>query len=203
MNGYVYKDSVSTTACRDSSSRFAVLTVNPLPTITISAPLLKLLPGLTTLISSTVSPLARVGGYSWLRNGSPVPGANKGTLLVGIDQLGSYRLTVTDTNGCVNTSGMTVTISDSVSSKVFIYPNPTTGLFQVRYNNPSNNSGGPRGINVYDSRGTRILTKNYGSAGPFARMDIDLTGHGTGVYWIELVDVSGNRIAMGRVDVIR
>ena len=204
MNGYVYKDSIRTAGCRDSSSRFAVLTVNPLPTISISAsPYLKLFPGLTTTLSSTVSPLARVGGYSWLRNGSAVAGANTGTLLVGIDQLGDYRLMVTDTNGCVNTSSMTVSITDSLSSKVFIYPNPNRGMFQVRYYSVINNAGLPRGVNVYDSRGTRILTQAYSINSPYARMDIDLSNQGTGVYWIEVVDANGNRLAMGRVDVIR
>jgi len=30
-----------------------------------------------------------------------------------------------------------------------------------------------------------------------------LRNHGTGVYWIEVVDVNGNRLAMGRVEVLR
>jgi hypothetical protein len=34
-------------------------------------------------------------------------------------------------------------------------------------------------------------------------MDVDLRNHGTGVYWIEVVDVGGNRLAIGRVVVAR
>ena len=98
---------------------------------------------------------------------------------------------------------MTVSITDSLSSKVFIYPNPNRGMFQVRYYSVINNAGLPRGVNVYDSRGTRILTQAYSINSPYARMDIDLSNQGTGVYWIEVVDANGNRLAMGRVDVIR
>ena len=98
---------------------------------------------------------------------------------------------------------MTVSITDSISSKVFIYPNPNTGMFQVRYYSVINNAALPRGVNVYDSRGTRILTKTYAINSPYARMDIDLRNQSTGVYWIEVVDTNGNRLAMGRADVIR
>ena len=34
-------------------------------------------------------------------------------------------------------------------------------------------------------------------------MNVDLRNHGTGVYWIEVVDVVGNRLAMGRAEVLR
>ncbi|MGF2411734.1 choice-of-anchor J domain-containing protein [Ferruginibacter sp.] len=204
MTTYLYKDSVHTIACRDSSSRIAKLIVNPLPTITISAsPYQKLFPGLTTTLFSTVSPMARVGGYTWLRNGSAVAGANSSSLLVRVDQLGDYRLTVTDTNGCVNTSSMTVSITDSISGKVFVYPNPNDGRFQVRYHSVINNSSLPRGVNIYDARGKRILTQTYSINAPYARMDIDLSNQGTGVYWVEVVDVNGNRLAMGRAEVLR
>jgi hypothetical protein len=201
MNGYLYKDSVSTNTCRDSSSRIVRLTVNPLPTIVITAlPYQKLLPGLRTTLSSTVTPAA--GTYTWLKNGLTVANAAAGTLVVDVDGLGDYRLRVTDVNGCTNTSNQ-VTISDSVSGKVFIYPNPNNGQFQVRYNSSSNITAYPRGINIYNTMGERISTQTYSIANPYARMDIDLRNHGTGVYWIEVVDLNGNRLAMGRAEVIR
>jgi hypothetical protein len=34
-------------------------------------------------------------------------------------------------------------------------------------------------------------------------MDVDLRNQGTGVYWIEVVDVAGNRLGMGRAEVLR
>jgi subtilisin-like proprotein convertase family protein len=198
MNGYMYKDSIHTTGCKDSVSRIAKLTVNPLPTITLSASAPRIFPGLTSTISSTVSPIGST--FTWFRNGIQVPGST-GTLVVNADGLGDYRLRVTDVNGCTNTSGI-ITIADSASGRVFIYPNPNTGLFQVRYYS-SVNTIAPRGVNVYDARGKRVFTQVYPVSAPYSRMDVNLSNHGSGLYMIEVVDVDGNRLAIGKVDVLR
>jgi len=137
-----------------------------------------------------------------LKGGVAVPGATASSYLVTVDGLGDYTLRVTDVNGCTNLSNQ-VSITDSVTGRVFIYPNPNSGQFQVRYWSIINNTNLPRGINVYDARGKRILTQNYSISAPYARMDVDLRNHGTGVYWIEVVDVVGNRLAMGRAEVLR
>ena len=189
--------------CAPGISAYVNLTVNPLPTIIIAAsPYQKLFPGLRTTLSSTVSPAAQTGGYTWLRNGVVVPNANASSLIVGVDGLGDYTLKVKDVNGCENTSNK-VSLTDSASGRVFIYPNPNSGQFQVRYYSIINNTGLPRGINVYDARGKRVLIQTYTINAPYARMDVNLSNHGTGVYWIEVVDVVGNRLAMGRVEVLR
>ncbi|MGF2410907.1 M36 family metallopeptidase [Ferruginibacter sp.] len=200
MSGYLYKDSVSTTPCAPKSSLIVRLIVNPLPTVVIAAsPYTKLFPGLRTTLFSTVTPAAAT--YTWLRDGVQVSGSGS-SLLVGVDGLGDYRLRVTDVNGCTNTSNL-VSLTDSASGRVFIYPTPNNGRFQVRYYSIINNTGLPRGINVFDARGKRVLTQAYSINAPYARMDVDLSNHGSGVYWIEVVDVNGNRLAMGRTEVLR
>ncbi len=202
MNGWVFRDSIKGAApCGAVFSNIARLTVNGLPTVSIAAsPYRALFPGLRTTLFSTVAPAAAT--YTWLRNGTAVGGATAGSLLVDVDGLGDYTLRVTDVNGCVNTSNL-VSLVDSASGKVFIYPNPNSGQFQVRYYSIINNTGLPRGINVYDARGKRITTLTYSIAAPYARMDVDLRNHGTGVYTIEVVDVNGNRLAVGRAEVLR
>jgi subtilisin-like proprotein convertase family protein len=202
MNGWLFRDSVKGAApCGFVISANAKLTVNPIPTVVINAsPYQKLFPGLKTTVFSTVTPAAAT--YTWLRNGATVGGASGSSLIVDVDGLGDYSLRVTDVNGCTNTSN-TVSITDSVTGKVFIYPNPNNGQFQVRYYSKINNSGLPRGVNVYDARGKRVSTLTYSIAAPYARMDVDLRNHGTGVYWIEVVDANGNRLAMGRAEVLR
>jgi subtilisin-like proprotein convertase family protein len=202
LSGNIYRCVVTGAApCGSVNSAQRLLTVNPLPTIVISAsPYLRLFPGLTTTVFSTVTPAASV--YTWFKNGATVSGATAGSLLVNVDGLGDYTLKVTDVNGCVNTSNV-VSLKDSVSGKVFIYPNPNSGQFQVRYYSIINNTNLPRGINVYDATGKRVLTQQYTITSPYSRMDVNLSNYSTGVYWIEVVDVNGNRLAMGRAEVLR
>ena len=201
LNGNLYRVVVSgASPCGPKTSFQRVLTVNPLPTVVINAsPYKNLLPGMLTTISSTSSPAAAT--YIWVRNNATVVGATASSYVVDIDHLGDYFLIVTDVNGCTNKSN-TITVGDSTSGRVFISPNPTPGRFLVRYN-PTHNNVKPRGINIYDALGKRILTQSYTLGAPFAPMVVDLSNHGTGVYWVEVVDIDGNRLAMGRVEVLR
>lgn len=201
MNGYVYRCAIAgALPCPTVFSANRTLTVNPLPIVVISAsPYRALWPGLTTTLSSTSTPAAAI--YTWYRNNAVVTGATTGSYVVDIDHLGTYKLTVTDVNGCFNTSNL-VTISDSLSGRVFIYPNPNSGLFQVRYN-PVHNNVTPYGINILDALGKRISSQNYTLGTAYAPMYVNLGNYSTGVYWVEVVDVDGNRLAMGRVEILR
>ncbi|MBK7305978.1 MAG: hypothetical protein IPI88_02400 [Chitinophagaceae bacterium] len=208
MNGYQYRAIVTGAApCAAQTSRVATLTVNPLPVIVISAaPYTSLLPGLQTTLSSTVTPNpAGANGYSWLRNGvvlsSPALGVvsviGTGSLRLDVDGQGDYQLRVTDVNGCTNISN-TITIKDSASGKCFIYPNPTSGKFQVRYYSVANNVL-PRFLTIYDSKGDRVFVQNYTIGRPYDRMDVDMRAFGKGLYWVEIGDLNGNRLTMCRV----
>ncbi|MBP6285423.1 MAG: proprotein convertase P-domain-containing protein [Ferruginibacter sp.] len=198
MNGYFYRCVITGAAPCTAATSFKVeLRVNPLPTVVISAsPYTRLMPGLRTTLSSTVTP-SPAQTYTWLRNGAAVAGANSGTLNLDVDGMGDYRLTVTDVNGCTNNSN-TISILDSVSGKCFIYPNPTSGQFQVRYHSVANNVL-PRSLTVYDAQGNRILTQFYTIGRPYDRMDVDLRKSGKGMYWVEIGDMNGNRLTMCRV----
>jgi len=197
LNNNIYRVIVNGAApCGSVTSLQRRLTVNPLPNVVITAaPYTSLYPGLVTTLTSTVTPNA-AATYTWLRDGAPV-GGNTPSLSVDVDGLGLYTLRVTDVNGCVGTSNA-IRISDSSTGKVFIYPNPNNGIFQVRYYSAVGNIL-PRGITVYDAQGARVLVQTFTNTAPYSRMDVDLTKYGKGVYWIELGDRNGNRLAVGRV----
>ncbi len=201
--GYFYRDSIANLASCGFriSSPAAKLTVYALPVFTISANRTKLFPGLKALINSTFKSNA-AATYTWLKNGVVVAGATTDYLLLDVDKLGDYSLRVTDVNGCSSISNQ-LSITDSLSSKVFVSPNPTKGVFSVRYYSIANNAGLPRGVNIYDATGKQIVTKTYAIGSPYAKMEVDLTNHGTGIYTVEVVDVNGNRLAVERVSVIR
>ncbi len=200
-NGYWYRALVSGVApCPSVPTGITILTVNPLPTITLSAaPYRNLLPGLTTAVFATSNPTAAT--YQWFRNGVAVPGGTTNPLTVNIDGLGTYTVRVTDVNGCVNTSGGIV-IGDSTSGRVWIYPNPSTGVFGVRYN-PVHNHVTPYGVNVRTAEGKLVWAQQYTLGVAFAPMNVDLSNYSSGTYWVEVVDIDGNRLAVGRVVVAR
>ena len=157
------------------------------------------MPGITTTISAAVSPNSPApGGFTWYRNGVIVPGENNSTIVVDVDHLGEYYATVNDVNGCNSQSG-TVTITDSSSNIVFIYPSPTRGIFQVRYLSQAGNRLIPRYLNIFDAKGSRVYSRVYSINAPYEKMSVDMTAYGNGVYTVELADGSGQRIATGRV----
>lgn len=198
MSGYYYRVVINGTAtCGAVTSGIAILTVNPLTVILIWAhPYTKLLPGLTTTLSSQVSPNA-AAAYSWFHNGSVIPGPTADTLLVDFSGIGLYQLKVTDINGCTNVSD-TINIRDSAHGRLFVYPNPNTGHFQVRYYTEANTVL-PGTLMVYDNMGNRVLTKSYTQTSAYEKIDVDIRRHGKGLYWIELNDKNGKRLNLSGV----
>jgi subtilisin-like proprotein convertase family protein len=207
MNLYQYRAVVNGAApCAAVISRKATLRVNPLPTIFLTAsPYSSLFPGLTATISAAVTPFAGQT-FVWLRNGvvlnnpavGVVSGLGTSSLVVNVDGLGVYTLRVTDINLCTNLSQNSITIKDSASGKCFIYPNPTSGNFEVRYYSTANDVV-PRALTVYDAKGDRVFTKLYPIGRPYDRMPVDMRAYGKGLYWVEVTDVNGNRLTMCRV----
>jgi subtilisin-like proprotein convertase family protein len=195
--------------CASATSFQARLLVNPLPVIVISAnPYTSLFPGLQTTLSSTVSPSV-ASTYSWLRDGavltSPatgvVSGVGTGSLLLNVDGMGTYQLRVTDVNGCTNTSN-SIIIKDSASAKCFMYPNPTSGQFEIRfYSLPTNVL--PRTLTIYNMQGERVYTKLFGVNGVYDRMAVDMRNQSKGVYTVEVGDRNGNRITICKKLVIQ
>jgi subtilisin-like proprotein convertase family protein len=205
MSGYFYRAIITGAApCASATSFAARLIVNPLPTVVIAPVYSALMPGMTATLTSTVTPSA-ASSYTWIRDGvtltsssaGVLSGIGTGTLKVDVDGMGLYTLRVTDVNGCTNTSNSAI-VKDSASGRCFIYPNPNSGTFQVRYYSVANNVL-PRGIVVYDAKGDRVFLQNYTVGRPYDRMDVDMRAYGKGLYWVEIVDNNGNRLTMCRV----
>ena len=206
MNGYFYRVIVTGAApCASVTSIGARLTVNPLPVITVTPSSSSVVPGSVVTLTATVTPNA-AATYTWIRDGvvltntslGVLSGIGTSTLRVDIDGQGVYTLRVTDVNGCTNTSSSAI-VKDSVSGKCFIYPNPTSGKFQVRYYSVANNAPLPRTLTVFDAKGDRVFTQLYQIGRPYDRMDVDMRAYGKGLYWVEIGDVNGNRLTMCRV----
>jgi hypothetical protein len=180
--------------CTTVNSNVATLNVNPLPIVSITpskAPVLR--PGETLNLTVTGVPS---GTAIWRKDGVVIPGATSLTLSgLTVTDIGTYTAVFTDQNGCVNTASIDVT--GEALTRIFIYPSPNSGQFQVRF---FNTPGQQVTMNVYDSKGRRILSEaiTTGSV-PYTSMQVNLSKNESGIYIVELRDSAGNKIGQGQV----
>jgi hypothetical protein len=187
--------------CNTTACASVTVTVSPRPSVTVTAsPYTNLLPGLTTTLSANTVPPSAANAFTWYRNGVPVTGAAGAALEVNVDKLGSYYVRVTTPDNCTATSN-TVIIRDSISDKLFITPNPNTGLFQVRYTSVSGYSA-LRSITIFDSKGAKVYSKLFSVANPYNSMNVDLRKQGSGLYFIVVADANGKTLTQGKVSVL-
>ena len=197
-SGNIYRCVIATVCAGNITTNPATLNVNPNPIIGIVAnPSANLYPGATSVISITsVTPVAGVS-YQWNKNGVAIPGATGTSITVAVDDIGSYTVTVTDLNGC-SAASHNIVINHSQTEKLFIYPNPSSGKFQVRYFSVAGNNT-PRTINIYDAKGAKIYSHVYTVNGSYERMDVNLENVNAGIYFVDLWDNNNKRIATGKV----
>jgi uncharacterized protein (DUF736 family) len=192
LNGSQYRVIVTGVPCGTLTSNAATLSVGQLPAVTIAASTTAVSANQTATLTATPNP-AGTYTYQWFKDNVPVTGVTSNTLVVGIDKIGVYKAIANSSNGCNNVSNE-ITISESPSQRLFVYPNPNYGLFHVRfYTDPTLQLA--RTINVYDPRGAKIFTRVYTVLSPYDRMEVNLGGVPGGVYYLELLDASGKRVA--------
>lgn len=197
MNGNLVRVLINGgSGCTGATSTSALLTVNPLPTIAITANPLIIGPTQTTTILSAVTPNP-AATYTWYYNNSVLPGAVLSSLVVTYGNPGDYQLRVTDVNGCTNLSNI-VTIANSFALNMYTYPNPSGGIFQVRYSSEAGNTL-QRSLTVYNNRGEKIITRNFTQTIPYQKIDVDVRANGKGLYWVEVRDANGKRLGINRV----
>ncbi len=200
MTGYRYRVTTTGNACAAATSTtFGTLTVNALPNVTLASSVVNLVPGRTTTVTGTSTPAAATNGWSWTLNGTAITGTGN-TQSVSIDGMGSYQATVTDVNGCVNTSNQLV-IGAEASDKLWIYPNPTPGAFQVRLYFATN-AAEKRIVSIYNTAGQLITSRtfnlNYNSA-PYQSMTFDLSGMARGTYVVKVAHEYSEKVISGLI----
>lgn len=210
MTGYRYRLLASAAPCAGSAtSTAAVLTVNPLPNVTLSSPDLLLAPGQLTSITATSSTTPVANSWRWTLNGvsisnpTVIPPVNVTNTIsnIGIDQIGTYRATVTDINGCTATSG-SITIGSEPSDNLWIYPNPTSGQFQVRLFYDPTATAERRVVYIYNSDGQLMTSREFNllnTTAPYMRMDFDLGRFAKGTYVVKVVDITTGKTKSGLV----
>ncbi len=176
--------------CTTVTSTAASLYVNPLPAISLAASIPPiLLPGQTLTITATVSPGG--GSFVWYKDNAVISGAT-GSSLTGltVTNIGTYRAEYTDLNGCRSTSADLI-VSAQPSGNLYVYPNPSSGQFQVRFYNSANEQAT---ISIYDQKGARVYSRVFNTTIPYTSLNVDISRLAAGKYLVEVVNSAGRRI---------
>ncbi|MBL7729639.1 MAG: HYR domain-containing protein, partial [Chitinophagaceae bacterium] len=186
---------VVTGLCTTINSNAATLFVNPLPTISLTAsPLAALLPNQTTNINATVNPAG--GSFVWSLNGSPLTGVNGPSYgPININGIGTYTVVYTDLNGCVSSAAQ-ITIGAQFSNNLWVYPNPNTGTFNVRF---YNQTGEQVTVKVYNAGGQEVYSQPLTLGITYSNITVNLGNAAAGVYLVKVINSSGLELAARRV----
>ena len=127
-----------------------------------------------------------------MKNNVVITGATGASLNgLTVDDIGTYRVIYTDQNGCTQTS-VSIDVTGLASDKLYVYPNPNRGQFQVRFFNLANENVT---VQIFDAKGAKILVKAVVSSGiTYSRIDIDISSKPSGTYVCEVVNSAGKII---------
>jgi hypothetical protein len=162
--------------------------VNALPTINVSssAPN-EMCVGETQVLTAT-------GGLSYQWVASPSGVIMQGAAVsINPNSTTSYVVTGTDANGCTNTANLTQNVSECVgintlnasANGVKIYPNPTSGEFNIELNSTSVST-----IEVTDVTG-RVITSATATQ---ETVNVNLTNLANGIYYVKIQSENGTEV---------
>ncbi len=178
--------------CTVVNSNAATLFVNPLPAITLdAATTASIWPNQTSTITATATPAG--GTFVWTWNGSPVSGVSGAVLgPISIDRIGDYKVTYTDLNGCVNTSAVISITPAPSDNNLWVYPNPTTAQFNVRY---YNQNGEKSTLRIYNAAGQVVFEQALSLGIAYSNTPVNLYHVAAGIYVVKVVDSEGRALA--------
>ena len=204
MNNNRYRAAITAAPCVGATnSTSATLTVNPLPVVTLTASDLSLAPGQTSLITAVSNP--QTPNFVWQLNGVTLTGVTGNTFTANVDRQGSYVVTATTPApaGCTSSAALAgkLTIGAEASDKLWIYPNPTPGAFQVRlyYSGLLTER---RKVSIFNSTGQLIQEKEFtldNITSSYLRMDFDLSALAAGTYIVKVNNLNTEKIVTGLV----
>ncbi len=186
--------------CNTTACQAVTVTLAPKPVVEISvAPATGVTPATPVTIIATVSPVDNYT-YLWTKNTTTNLSTNANKIVVSANEAGNYTVKVTAPSGCTATSVSAFTPS-APSNTLFITANPNSGVFNVSYNNGATNLNG-RTLNIYDSKGAKVFTQVYNNSVSYSNMKVDISGKAKGVYFVELIDATGKKLADGKVEIL-
>ena len=140
--------------------------------------------------------------YQWLNNGTAIPGATASNYTVTADGVYSVKITLgtcPDTSSAhpVNITGIA---KQAGSLNLNVYPNPSTGIFNLKAEGLSNATGnGKVTAHVTDALGRTVLEQTFEPNTDALNTQLDLSGMPSGLYTLQLVSGSSHATLRLRV----
>ena len=155
--------------CSNAATVSYQINVNPLP----STPVI-------TQVNDTLY-ASGSGSFQWYLDGIIIPGATNPYYVPAIN--GNYTVTVSDTNSCESISVIypmtNVGLSESTVISLQVFPNPSTGLFQLMFENTNQTS---TLIQVIDPAGREIVNATTGASNYL----LNLLELADGIYFLKI-----------------
>ena len=87
--------------------------------------------------------------------------------------------------------------SFSATAKMFVYPSPNRGKFNVVYYAPAPDT--KYTLSIFDAKGARTYGRAYSLSTAYQQMNVDMRQNGKDVYRVVLSDKTGKTAAVGSV----
>lgn len=163
--------------CTSAAPVISTLVVNANPTVNVTSNRLNLCKGETSVLTASIA-----NSYSW------TTGATTQSIAVSPTLTGSYSYTVTGTTpeGCSKSKSISIQvfactgIDESVlgSTGVSVYPNPSSGLLNLKFEGIQNNTS----VDLYDATGRLVISRSAGNT----ELQLDLSGYASGLYYMKV-----------------
>jgi hypothetical protein len=185
--------------CNSTACVPVTVTINLQPVISLNAaPYTSLLPGRQTVITANVSPAMAGNTFTWYKNNITMGSSPANAVTVTPDRTGDYAARITTSAGCTALSNA-VTIKDSISYNLFIYPSPNNGLFSVSFYRPLSLFYQYTTLLIYDSKGALVYSRKWLVTSAYSNIHVDMTRNAKGIYMVMLVNSKGLKLADGKV----
>jgi len=146
-----------------------------------------LLPPVITVSGDTLF-CSPANSYQWYYDTVPIPGA-VGNFQV-MDPPGSYSVLITDSLGCVATSGtFTTGINEIPSAQAAIVPNPADGRFAVEFMNENEEDVS---LVVSDLTGKNIYSKTSRFGYGIIKVPVSIDNISPGIYFLSIFKNTGS-----------
>ncbi len=199
-----YRVVISSGSCTAATSNSVTARVGTSPVVVLTAS-----PTVSTFnpytnggLFTTISPVGNYT-YEWKRNNTIISNTTSSLTKANglLDDFGSYIVTVKDVvTGCTGVS-KPESVSDVADQivRMFVSPNPSQGMVRVWYYSNANTTQA-KSVNVYDSKGSRVLVKELGTTPlRYGSVNVDMTSWQKDTYVFILLDASGKNVGSQKV----